>query len=377
MKANVHRFVAVARTPRVLQLEGLFDIPPTRTSAQEWTVELPIEEGNGPPWHVGLIVGPSGSGKSTVARELFGGALVAGYDWPADKSLVDGFPSRISIKDVTALLSSVGFSTPPAWLRPFRCLSTGEQFRATVARALAEAVAGGLVVLDEFTSVVDRQVAQIGSAAVAKAVRRRKQQLVAVTCHYDVEEWLQPDWILEMPAGTFTRRLLRRRPAIDLTIRRVDPAAWQLFKQHHYLNTSLHRQARCFVAYHDGRPAAFASSIHMAGKNGGGWREHRTVCLPDFQGVGIGNALSEFVAGVMRALGKPYFSDTGNPAMIAHRARSPLWLMHRRPSLASMNDTKWKDAAHNNRTAAVNRLTAGFRYVGPVRLEEARAFGLV
>lgn len=375
MKATIIRGVDVVRSARVMQLEGLFDIPPTKRSEQSWTVELPIEN---LPWNVGLIVGPSGSGKSTAAREMFGDRLVAGFDWPADKSLVDGFPARQSIKDVTALLSSVGFSTPPAWLRPFRCLSTGEQFRATVARALAEhAGAGDLVVLDEFTSVVDRQVARIGSAAIAKAVRRRKQRLVAVTCHYDVEEWLQPDWVLEMPSGTFTRRSLQRRPEIKLEIRRVDPSAWHLFKHHHYLSTTLHKGARCFVAFHEGRPAAFASSIHMAGKNGGGWREHRTVCLPDFQGVGIGNAVSEFVAGVMRALGKPYYSVTGNPAMIAHRARSPLWFMHRKPSRSTLNQTEWADGPSNNATAATNRLAAGFRFVGPARVEEARGFGLL
>ena len=60
------------------------------------------------------------------------------------------------------------------WLRPFHVLSNGEQFRATIARALAESAKGReLVVIDEFTSVVDRTVAQIGSAAIAKTIRRR------------------------------------------------------------------------------------------------------------------------------------------------------------------------------------------------------------
>lgn len=373
--ATIVRSILVKRTPRVLQLEGLFEIPPTKQSEQRWEVSLPLEDGAA--WNVGLIVGPSGSGKSTVARELFGASLIGGYDWPEDKALVDGFPFGMGIKDITALLSSVGFSSPPSWLRPFRVLSNGEQFRATIARALAESP--DLAVIDEFTSVVDRQVAQIGSAAVAKAVRRRNQKLIAVTCHYDVQEWLQPDWVLEMPLGDFTRRSLQRRPEIRLEIRRVQRDVWPLFKHHHYLDTNLHFMAKCFAAFVGESPAAFASVIHMPikGPMKSGWREHRTVCLPDFQGAGIGNALSEFVAGVMKATGKPYFSVTSNPAMIHHRARSPLWHMYRKPSQSPLNTAQIGPIQLLNNTVATGRLCAGFRYVGPARPEDARRFGII
>jgi hypothetical protein len=93
-----------------------------------------------------------------------------------------------------------------------------------VARALCDPAP--LVVIDEFTSVVDRTVAQIGSAAVAKAVRRTPgKQVVCVTCHYDVEEWLCPDWVVEMPTGNFARRSLQR-PPIELEVARVHSSAW-------------------------------------------------------------------------------------------------------------------------------------------------------
>ena len=58
-----------------------------------------------------------------------------------------------------------------------------------------------LAVVDEFTSVVDRTVAQIGSAALVRAVRRRNQKFVAVTCHYDVIDWLDPDWVFQPHTG--------------------------------------------------------------------------------------------------------------------------------------------------------------------------------
>jgi ABC-type ATPase with predicted acetyltransferase domain len=202
VKASITRSVAVQRTARVAQLEGIFDLPPSQRSEQTWSLDLPLEERD---WNVGLVVGPSGTGKSTMLRELWGDRIASGYEWPNDRAIVDGFPAELGTREVVELLSSVGFSSPPAWLRPYSVLSNGEQFRAHVARALAEA-GTELVVLDEFTSVVDRTVAQIGSAAIAKAVRRRGAQIVAATCHYDVEDWLQPDWVFQPHVNAFTWR---------------------------------------------------------------------------------------------------------------------------------------------------------------------------
>ena len=95
LRVDVLRSSAIMRTPRVLQLEGLFDVPPTQRSEQRWSAELPLDARS---WSIGAIVGPSGSGKSTIAREVFGQDVITGYEWPADKSLVDGFPAAMSIK---------------------------------------------------------------------------------------------------------------------------------------------------------------------------------------------------------------------------------------------------------------------------------------
>jgi ABC-type ATPase with predicted acetyltransferase domain len=207
MHAHIAVQTAVAVTPRVQQVAGLFDLAVEPVSRLEWTVALPLDA---QPWHVGLVTGPSGCGKSTLARRCWPDEMVraAALDWPRDRALLDGFPAALSVKELTALLSSVGFASPPAWLRPFHVLSTGQQFRATLARLLAEALADParpLIVCDEFTSVVDRTAAQIGSAALAKTVRRAGLRFVAVTCHEDVEEWLQPDWVYRK--GPVLRRL--------------------------------------------------------------------------------------------------------------------------------------------------------------------------
>jgi ABC-type thiamine transport system ATPase subunit len=367
---DIVRESAVIRTARVMQVEGIFDVPPSQRSGERWSVDLALPDD----WSIGVIVGPSGSGKTTIAREMFGSHLVGGWDWPADKSILDGFPTEMSIKEITALLSSVGFSSPPSWVRPFHVLSNGEQFRVTMARTLAEM--RDLAVVDEFTSVVDRTVAQIGSAAIAKTVRRREQRLIAVTCHYDVLEWLEPDWVYEPATGVLSVGRLLQRPTIELEIARVHSSAWEMFRKHHYLDTKLQSNARCFVASWQGAPVAFAGvSVfpHPSAKNI--MREHRLVCLPDFQGVGIGNALSMWMGGACRALGLRYRSISSNPAVNASRGRSSAWrcedIARIGTTLASRSGTltgkRWRNSSMNT------RFMQTFEYVGPaLPVDEAR-----
>jgi ABC-type phosphate/phosphonate transport system ATPase subunit len=347
----------IIETPRVLQVRGLFDLPPEKTSRLEWQVDLPLHER---PWHVGLIVGPSGCGKSTIARRLFAAALADERlgDWPADRCVLDAFPEGMPVKEIVQLLSAVGFSSPPAWLRPYHVLSTGQRFRCDLARLLA--VCPELAVMDEYTSVVDRTVAQVGSAAVAKTVRQRSQRFVAVTCHEDVEDWLQPDWTYQPATNLFVWRWLQPRPPIPLDVFRCRRQAWAAFRPHHYLSQKLAPGAVCFLATWKDRPVAFSAWVnHMARR--GGKREHRTVTLPDYQGVGIGMALSNFCAALWKALGYRAVSTTTHPAFTAARRRSPDWRLTRAPSLAAHAREKHNRAFRH----AATRLTAGFEYVGP------------
>lgn len=367
----------VVRTARVMQMEGIFDVPPSKRASLEWDVDLPLADRA---WQIGLVVGPSGSGKTTVAKNLWPTELTTGFDWDERNSILDSFPSAMSVREVVEILNSVGFSSPPAWVRPFRVLSTGEQFRVTVARALAEAACtavGGarpLVVMDEFTSVVDRVVARVGSAAIARTVRQNEAlQFVAVTCHYDVEEWLQPDWVYMPATNEFSWRLVQPRPPIALEIQRVHHSAWRLFKNHHYLDNDLNHAAVCFVAFWDGRPVAFNAWLPQPhGQIHNLRRGHRTVTLPDYQGVGIGNALSATIASMWKALGFRAMSTTSHPAMVRSRARSPLWRMHRAAGRTAGGGMMSRDHAFGAKIAN-DRLSSGFEYVGPAMdRDEAR-----
>lgn len=344
------------RSFRVDQVRGMFDIAEKPEVLTEWDVSIPIEN---EPWQIGAIVGASGSGKTTIATELFRDShLHTAFEWEHGKSILDGFPEDVETREVVEMLSSVGLSSPPHWLKPFSNLSNGQKFRVELARLL---LSGHRTVLfDEFTSVVDRDVAKVCCAALAKTIRRRQRpQLVAISCHFDILDWLQPDWVFDVSANRFELRRLLRRPEIKLDVYRTHHSTWSLFRGHHYLDTSINKAAHCYVALWNDRPVAFTSFlpfVHSTVKRAK--KEHRTVVLPDFQGVGIGNKLSEFVGELCIRSGFRYLSTTSHPSMIRHRATSSKWRLHRfgRAALMKMPDFATSQSA--------NRVTAGFEYIG-------------
>lgn len=341
---QIHVECPVFESFRVAQVAGMFDLPLAEKLRETFVVEPPELDGAGAgkDWRIGLIVGPSGSGKSTVARRLFGGQLYESADWPADRAVIDGV-GALPTRTIVDLFTAVGFSSPPSWVKPYRVLSGGERFRCDLARALAGALverygdgiakareherAGALpvVAFDEFTSVVDRQVAQFGSAAIARAVRsgRVPCRFVAVTCHRDVAEWLEPDWTLDMATGATDWRRLRR-PAIRVEVVRCRQRLWTLFKRHHYLSGGLSVRARCFVARIGAAPVAFCATLACIGRKGH-WRISRIVTLPDYQGLGVGMKFAEAVAELHRAEGKRLNITASHPAVIGHCRNSPRW----------------------------------------------------
>jgi GNAT superfamily N-acetyltransferase len=305
----------------------MFDVPLRARSEEVFQIDLPpVSE----PWQIGLIVGPSASGKSTLAREFLGDRLWTPNHWPVDRAIVDCLRD-IPTKSIIRLFTAVGLSSPPAWLRPYHVLSGGEKFRCELARALASASGADpgqslpILGFDEFTSMVDRTVARVASAAVSKAIRQGlvSCRFVAVTCHYDVARWLSPDWIADLGAGRLSRRRLRR-PPIKLRLFRTRHAVWKLFARHHYLSGSLSRTARCFVALWNGRPVAFCATI-PAIRRRGYWRITRLVTLPDYQGIGIGMKLAEAVAGLHVHDHLRIGITASHPAVIAHCRSSPAW----------------------------------------------------
>lgn len=344
---------------RVQQVAGMFDVALSEKCSEHFSVELPTLDEH---WEVGLIVGPSGSGKSTIAREFFGEELYGESEWPTDKAVVDCF-GELPVRQVVELFTAVGFSSPPSWVKPYQVLSCGERFRCDLAKALSVALASQipLVVFDEFTSVVDRNVAKACSMAIAKGIRRGTIpcRFIAVTCHYDVAEWLEADWVLDMATGRLERRRLRR-PTIHVEIHRCQLAAWQLFARHHYLSGSLAPGARCYLATWNGEPVTFCATMPVIAK-----KKHRRftriVTLPDYQGMGIGMKVVAAVAALHREEGLRINVTSSHPALIRHCKHSRLWkaVNVRKAGASSRGTTRFK--SYRN---ASGRAVVSFEYVG-------------
>lgn len=358
----------IARTSRVRQLEAMFDVPAADASHLEWHGDVDLDAR---PWNVGLIVGPSGSGKTTMARAMFADAMHAPA-WRGEGAVVDEFAADASIADIASACQAVGFNTIPAWLRPYNVLSMGERFRVELARRFVETT--GLVVVDEFTSTVDRQVANIGSHAVQKWARRNARQFVAVTCHYDVMEWLQPDWVLEPATMTLTWRALQRRPPIDGHICRVPRATWQMFAPYHYLTADLPSSANCFALIVRGRPVAFAGvrrQPHASARNI--MALSRLVTLPDWQGLGLSPLLATTLGALYKATGERLHSYPAHPALIRTFDKSSAWAMRKRPGTYASVLTGPNSSSSISSSGQGGRPNAVFAYTGPAHADSAQA----
>lgn len=355
---HIVRETKIVNSFRVSQIRGMFDYQ-NQTIRHEWNSNLPLDENH---WYIGLIVGPSGSGKTTLAREAFPNfQFHQGFDWDNEKAVVDSFAENIDTKTIVATMNSVGFSSPPHWLKPFSHLSNGQKFRVELARSILENTQGA--VFDEFTSVVDRDVAKIGSAAISKAIRKRgTPPFVAVSCHYDIIDWLDPDWVFDVGTQRFEWRLRRQRPEISINVFRTTTKSWEAFREHHYLDHEINKAAQCYIATWNEKPVAFSSVIHFPHAVCSRFkREHRTVVLPDFQGVGIGNKMSELVASYYVKQGYRFISTTSAPSMMLHRAKSKNWRCHRFGRVGKSGKSSTIKIADSLST---KRISAGFEYIG-------------
>jgi ABC-type ATPase with predicted acetyltransferase domain len=140
------------------------------------------------------VCGKSGSGKSAIIRRLGYDGSEPSYDY--DKAVISQFPN-LDEKEACDLLSSMGLSSVPTWLRKPNEISNGERARLDIAKAIYDSN-GGTVYLDEFTSVVNRSSAKSMSYALQRYARKKGLKLVIASCHMDVIEWLQPDYVFNL-----------------------------------------------------------------------------------------------------------------------------------------------------------------------------------
>jgi ABC-type dipeptide/oligopeptide/nickel transport system ATPase subunit len=281
-------------------------------------------------WSVGLIVGASGSGKTTLAKHLYGNDCFQEILDPS-KPVIEQFDKALSYDECVNYLCSVGLSQVPCWVRPAATLSNGQRFRAEIALQLAQANEK-ISVIDEWTSVVDRTVAKVMSHAVQKHARRVNRQLVLCSCHYDVIEWLQPDWVIDCNTQEF-RRLLRgaRSEKLEFTIKEIDSKSWKYFNKYHYLSDKLAGGHNYFFGlFHNDVQIGFqAFSNYVPHRKGTTMILHfnRTVVHPDYVGFGLEMRLIDETSAIMAARGFRIMGKFSSISVYKSMIKNPKWVL--------------------------------------------------
>ena len=289
---SVHLKSPVSTSFRCQKAADSLDIDTNKKSEHKLTINADLTTD----FSVGLIIGASGSGKTTLAKEIYGNE-------PFKKIIVDElpiieqFPENMNYSDCAEILNGVGLSSVPCWIRPVYTLSNGQKSRAEVALYLAQSCK--TIVIDEWTSVVDRTVGKAMSDNIQKTIRRGNKQIILISCHYDVLEWLNPCWVIDCNKQEFIdRRWLwqnyQRKEKLEFQIRRVSRKSWSMFSKYHYLSERLPGGTietfglflgddqigfQCFANYVPYRKNSF-KKMQM--------HSNRTVIHPDYMGFGLG-----------------------------------------------------------------------------------------
>ena len=305
-------------------------------------------------FQIGVFMGESGSGKSTTAATFFGTPKT--HQYRSDQTVFSYFESAlIAIELLTAV------ALPPRiGLSPHHVLSDGEkvmfllekfgmirqkkivvlvfQERVNIARSLNDVrvlnvcKSSEYVIMDEFTSLLDRSTAEKVAKGVSDYIYRHNlSKVVICACHSDIlgSHKLQPTFLVNMTCqsvihyktpshsdmepfsiaskrkwssgsaqnasfltrGDVSLERLFARPKIYLYPRRAKYHLFSpLFSKHHYKTGSIAQSARCHAIWarigtefddfdlYDGTTntelVAFVAFLHYFGVGEYKWREH-------------------------------------------------------------------------------------------------------
>lgn len=313
-------------------------------------------ENIGTEWNIGVVYGGSGTGKTTILKKYFKKEMDKS-NFDNSKSLISNF-DWLEPQEATFLLSAMGLSSVPTWLRPFNTLSNGEQYRANLAYLVGKASDNEVILVDEYTSVVDREVAKAMSNALQKYIRRTNKKIVLASCHFDIMEWLQPDWIYSPQKGRLETAPSLRRSEIKLEIFRCRYETWKIFKQHHYMSEDLNKSAICYVVTWNDKPVSFVAILPFPGVGDAKTRRiSRIVTLPDFQGLGIGKKIVDYFSSLYYKIDSQMYIRTINPALGISLSKDENWT-------ATMSNMKANFCNDSSGRKLLNRPSYSFKYIG-------------
>lgn len=297
-----------------------------------------------------LVTGQSGSGKSQMIPSLIQthrpATQVIDHAEPVDRPLIETWD--IPPREAIARLCTVGISDPLTWAAHPSTLSDGQRARYTLALMLNDEAP--VIVADEFLATLDRITAKAVAWTIARAARRLRKTLIAITSHEDLGGDLQPDFWINVPylaepvvietdlhhAGTpegWTDDPAHCTIHTDLVIERGTPADYHRLAHLHYAANAPATYQSVWVARHplDPTPAAVCvysyPDLHSAARNAATCDEYvihgsretaqrlnrevvrmsRLVVAPAYRGIGLAHRiLNESIAD----LGRKYVETT-------------------------------------------------------------------
>jgi energy-coupling factor transporter ATP-binding protein EcfA2 len=318
----------VATSFRATKAANSLDIDSEKKSVHHFEVQADLTT----PFNIGLIVGASGSGKTTLAKHIYGDECFKEI-LDMTQPVIDQFPESMSYDECAAMLCGVGLTAVPCWIRPAYTLSNGQRARAECALQMARDDIA-MIVIDEWTSVVDRTVAKVMSHCIQKHARKTGKKIVLMSCHYDVIEWLNPDWVIDANKQTYENRRslwrdFKRTEQLEFDIKEIGKESWKYFSKYHYLSDNLPGGViKTFGLFHGDNQIGFQCFANYVPHRGGSpmkMHSNRTVIHPDYAGLGMGIMLINKTAAFMKEQGyEPWAKFSSTPVYIAMK-RQACW----------------------------------------------------
>lgn len=147
------------------------------------------------PGRICLITGPSGTGKTLLLRQFYKAAPVKARLWleeiplESDRCVADCLDQPL--EEAVRCLSAMGLGDVFALLVPPCRLSTGQQYRYRLVRAMQSR--HRWLFADEFGAALDGPGAAALAVQTAAVVRRSRRILFAAAAREELADYLQPD----------------------------------------------------------------------------------------------------------------------------------------------------------------------------------------
>lgn len=132
------------------------------------------------------------------------------------------------------------------------------------------------------------------------------------------------------------------------------------------MNTELSPSSANFGAYIGDKIVGFLAVINFPSKRPIK-KVHRLVVLPDYQGIGIGVRLNDFVAEHYKKNGKTYCITTSTPALVHSFARNKRWKCYfkgKGGKHTGYSSLGAKSVKNLNNHCSINRITTSWKYIG-------------